>query len=81
MMWCHVQLPDETKFAYPETRDNGPVEIAVGRPHDWGFDTAKCVMPAYRWFEADGFSKRNSMISRASHAITRRSSSSSPITA
>ena len=57
MMWCYVQFPDETQFAYSEARDDGTAEIAVGRPRDWGFDTAKCVMPAYRWFEVDGFSQ------------------------
>ena len=81
MMWCYVQLPGETQFAYSETRDDGTVEIAIERPRDWGFDTAKCFMPAYRWFEVDGFPKMSSMISRASHAITPRSSSSSPTAA
>lgn len=57
MMWCYVQLPDETQFAYSETRDDGTVEIAIERPRDWGFDTARCFMPAYRWFEVDGFSQ------------------------
>lgn len=57
MMWCYVQLPDETQFAYSETRDDGTVEIAIERPRDRGFDTAKCFMPAYRWLEVDGFSQ------------------------
>lgn len=57
MMWCYVKLPDETQFAYSETRDDGTVKIAIERPRDWGFDTAKCIMPAYRWFEVDGFTQ------------------------
>ena len=57
MMWCYVQLPDETQFAYSETRDDGTVEIAIERLRDRGFDTAKCFMPAYRWLEVDGFSQ------------------------
>ena len=55
MLWNYIQLPDETQFAYSETRDDGTVRIAIERPRDWGFDAAECLMPAYRWSNIDGF--------------------------
>ncbi len=52
----YVQFPDETVIAYGDIRDDQTVEVIVERPRDWGFDTARCLMPAYRWFDVDGFS-------------------------
>lgn len=55
-MWRYVTFPDETIVAYSDIRDDGTVQIDVERPRDGGFDTARCLMPAYRWSKVDGFS-------------------------
>lgn len=57
MMWNYLKLPDETQIAYSDLRDDGTVLIGIERPRDWGFDSARCLMPAYRWSDIDGFSQ------------------------
>ena len=54
-MWGYVQFPDETQIAYSDTREDGTVLIAIERPRDWGFDSARCVLPSYCWSDVDGF--------------------------
>ena len=56
MMWNYVQFPDETQVAYSDVREDGTVRINIERPRDWGFDSARCIMPAYQWSDIDGFS-------------------------
>lgn len=56
MMWSYASLPDGTHIVYSDLQDDGTLRIAVERPCDWGFDSARCIMPAYRWTEIDGFS-------------------------
>lgn len=55
-MWRYVTFPDETIIAYSDIRDDETVQIDIERPRDGGFDTARCLMPAYRWSNVDGFS-------------------------
>lgn len=55
-MWRYVTFPDETIVAYSDIRDDETVQIDIERPRDGGFDTARCLMPAYRWSNVDGFS-------------------------
>ena len=50
----YAEFPDETVIAYG---DDCTVEILIERPRDWGFDSARCLMPAYRWLDVDGFSE------------------------
>ena len=57
MLWGYVRFPDETQIAYSELHKDFTVSIAIERPRDWGFDAARCTMPAYRWFDVDGFSQ------------------------
>lgn len=52
----YVQFPDDTIIAYGEAQEDQTVEIVIERPRDWGFDSARCIMPAYRWLDVDGFS-------------------------
>lgn len=59
MLRPYVQFPDETVIAYSDIREDQTVEIAIERPRDWGFDSARCLMPAYRWFDIDGFSDKD----------------------
>lgn len=56
MLWSYIQLDDGTQFAYSETREDGTVRVAVVRPVDFGFDHAKCFLPAVKWFNVKGFS-------------------------
>ncbi|MDO4590176.1 MAG: hypothetical protein Q4B35_02095 [Slackia sp.] len=56
MMWSYATLPDGTQIAYSDLQDDGTLRIAVERARDWNFDSARCVMPAYRWSHVDGFS-------------------------
>ncbi len=53
----YAEFPDETVIAYGDMRDDCTVEILIERPRDWGFDSARCLMPAYRWLDVDGFSE------------------------
>lgn len=57
MMWGYVQLPDETQFAYSDIREDGTVLMLIERPRDWGFDSARCILPSYQWSDIDGFSQ------------------------
>ena len=56
VMWSYVQLADETQIAYSDLREDGTLEVAVERPVDMGFDSARCLLPAHRWFDVTGFS-------------------------
>ena len=56
MMWNYIGLADNTQFAYSETREDGTIVVTVERPADMGFDFARCLLPAYRWSDATGFS-------------------------
>lgn len=55
MMWEYVQFADDTQVSYSDVRDDNTVLVVIERPRDWGFDTAKCLLPSFTWFEADGF--------------------------
>ncbi len=57
MMWSYVKLDDETQFAYSGLKEDGTVAVAVERPTDMGFDSAECLLPAYRWVSSEGFSE------------------------
>lgn len=59
MLRPYAQFPDETVIAYSDIREDQTVEIAIERPRDWGFDSARCLMPAYRWLDIDGFSDKD----------------------
>ena len=58
MMWEYTQFPDETQIAYSDLQEDGTVKIAIERPRDWDFDSARCLLPAYRWSEVDGFTEK-----------------------
>lgn len=55
MMRDYVQFPDETQIAYSDVREDGTVLVGIERPRDWGFDSARCILPAYTWTDIDGF--------------------------
>ena len=55
-MWNYASLEDETHIFYSNLHEDGSVSIAIERPHDWGFDSAKCLMPSYARSDVNGFS-------------------------
>lgn len=55
MMWEYVRFEDDTQVSYSDVREDNTVLVVIERPRDWGFDTAKCLLPAYRWVENSGF--------------------------
>lgn len=55
MMWGYVTFPDDTQVVYSDVREDGTVLVRIERPRDMGFDSAECLMPAYRWDNVDGF--------------------------
>lgn len=56
MYWNYIELADCTRIAYGDMGDDGTVPIAVERPKDGGFDSARCALPACRWTDVRGFS-------------------------
>ncbi len=57
MFYGYVKLEDETQFTYSELRDDHTVLVCVERPVDMGFDSAECLLPAFRWNNVKGFSE------------------------
>lgn len=55
MMWDYVTLHDGTQIAYSAVREDGTVLVGIERPVDMGFDSARCLLPAYSWRDVDGF--------------------------
>ena len=57
MMWKYIALADDTQLAYSETRADGTIVVTAERPIDMGFDSARCLLPAYSWSDVAGFTK------------------------
>lgn len=57
MLRPYVQFPDDTVIAYHDMREDRTVEIVIERPRDMGFDSARCLMPSYHWYEISGFTE------------------------
>ena len=55
MMYNYLKFPDETQVAYSWLLPDNTVEVAIERPIDWGFDSARCLLPAFTWFDVEGF--------------------------
>jgi len=54
MMYPYMVLPDETEITHSriiEKDDMQQVEVHFERPTEEGFDTARCVLPAYTWIK------------------------------
>ena len=56
MMWEYAWLEDETQISYSNVLGDNTITVVAERPRDWGFDCAKCLLPAMTWIENDGFS-------------------------
>lgn len=56
MTWNYLRYPDDTQIAYSDLRPDGTIEVTIERPIDYGFDTAVCLLPSFRWTKNEGFS-------------------------
>lgn len=56
MMYDYIELPDGTQIAYSNIQPDNTVQVGVERPVDFGFDSARCTLPAYKWTSVEGFS-------------------------
>ena len=54
MFYNYVELEDGTQVAYSNVLDDGIVEVSIERPIELGFDSARCMLPAFEWSDIDG---------------------------
>lgn len=60
MLYPFMTLPDETEIVHSESMlENGKerVKVVVERPVDYGFKSAVCWLPDYRWEQVEGFTQ------------------------
>lgn len=55
MFYDYAELEDGTRLAYSNVLDDGTVEVSVERPVELGFDSARCLLPAFEWTNVEGF--------------------------
>lgn len=55
MFYDYAELDDGTQIAYSNVLEDNTVEISVERPVELGFDSARCLLPAYAWSDVVGF--------------------------
>jgi hypothetical protein len=58
MLYPFMTLPDETEIVHSESiiKDGTEmVKVVVERPVDYGFKSAVCWLPDYRWEKVEGF--------------------------
>lgn len=59
MMYPYITLSDETEITHSQIIEDGDVqkvEVHFELPAEHGFDSARCVLPAYQWKFNEGFS-------------------------
>lgn len=59
MMYPYITLADETEITHSHIIEEGniqKVEVHFERPTEYGFDVARCVLPAYTWIKVEGYS-------------------------
>lgn len=56
MFYDYAELEDGTQIAYSGVLADNTVEVVAERPIEFGFDSARCVLPAYTWSKVEGFS-------------------------
>ena len=61
MLYPFMTLPDETEIVHSESRisDDGreTVKVCIEKPVDYGFKSATCWLPDYRWENVTGYSQ------------------------
>ncbi len=55
MFYNYVEMNDGTQIAYSNFLEDGTVEIGIERPVEDGFDSARCLLPAFAWSAVEGF--------------------------
>ena len=59
MMYPYMTLGDETEIVHSQIIEkDGQQSVIVNfeRPTEEGFDSARCILPEYRWLEKRGYS-------------------------
>lgn len=60
MMYPYLTLSDETEIVHSQIiEEEGiqKVEVYFERPTENGFDSARCILPEYKWTKIEGYSK------------------------
>ena len=61
MIYPYITLADETEIVHTQVFDEDGhecVEVHFERPSDDGFESARCVLPSYKWILRNGFSDK-----------------------
>lgn len=59
MMYPYMTLGDETEIVHSQIiNENGQKKVYVNfeRPTENGFDSARCILPEYKWISNTGYS-------------------------
>ena len=59
MMYPYMTLADETEIVHSQIiEEDGQKKVIVNfeRPTEDGFDSARCILPDYKWLQNDGYS-------------------------
>lgn len=81
MLYPFMTLPDETEIVHSESRmadGREVVKVCVEKPVDYGFKSATCWLPDYRWEKVEGYTREEidslqELIQSLAATITRRS--------
>ena len=60
MLYPFITFPDETEIVHSESLyvdGKEKVKVIVERPVDYGFKSAICWLPDYRWEQINGFTQ------------------------
>lgn len=60
-MYPYIKFDDETEVTYMDIIEKDgieTVEIHFERPKEYGFDTARCELPTFRWLIKEGYQDR-----------------------
>lgn len=76
MLYPYMTLADETAILHTQVKPGDVVEVQFERPHESGFDSARCKLPSYEWIRREGFSDKeieffNAFLHSNAHLIYR----------
>lgn len=58
MIYPYMTLTDDTEIVHTQMFEKDGiqcVEVHFERPSDKGFESARCLLPSYKWIVRDGF--------------------------
>lgn len=70
MFYNYVELNDGTQIAYSNFLEDGTVQIGIERPTEDGFDSARCLLPAFFGVRLTASARTRSINCSASFATT-----------